>query len=390
MKKTLIYHRDFGKVLGGGEYLPLFFAAELQKSCDVTLALDVAGNVEAAAERLGIALDPSRLRTVQLMPAGYSPARHRRIDSVRRFRALKRLAPGFDVRISTANMMDFGLPAHHFLSMVYFGDAEFADRARGISRSVAEKLRRKASGAVSSGILRPLLGMRTKRQIVLDPEERVYPNSEYLASLLREHYGPFEGGVFHPPTVFEPAPGRPRRHEPPVVAYIGRIVSYKRVHEIIGIVEKARAISGADLHFAAAGPFAEPGYEAKIRRMADERSDWVELTGPVYGGEKAEFLSRADFAVHAERDETFGIAVTEYLKAGLVPVVPDEGGAREVVDDPDLAFADPDSAAAILARLATDGIFRETKRASCAKRAAAFARDAYLARQSALLGRILA
>ena len=39
MKNILLYY-NFSYPLGGGDYLPLTFAAELQKNCQVTLAVD--------------------------------------------------------------------------------------------------------------------------------------------------------------------------------------------------------------------------------------------------------------------------------------------------------------------------------------------------------------
>ena len=40
-KKVLVYYYVFGSALGGSEYLPLLFIAELQqRGCTITLALD--------------------------------------------------------------------------------------------------------------------------------------------------------------------------------------------------------------------------------------------------------------------------------------------------------------------------------------------------------------
>ena len=82
--------------------------------------------------------------------------------------------------------------------------------------------------------------------------------------------------------------------------------------------------------------------------------------------------------------------MTEYLKAGLIPVVPDEGGSSEVVAARELTYATNDDAAHILAHLVTDDGFRAAMQRHCAQRATDFSRDAYLARQHDLLQRILA
>ena len=95
------------------------------------------------------------------------------------------------------------------------------------------------------------------------------------------------------------------------------------------------------------------------------------------------------FALHAERIEAFGISVAEYLVAGLIPIVPDEGGTPEVVGSPALAYHAAEDAARILSRLVTDGDFRDEQRRNCAERAKVFTRESYLERQHELLRRIV-
>ena len=387
MRKVLLYY-SFGFSFGGGEHLPLSFVEELQKAGPLTVALDFAPNFERAARLLGIPLDPERLRVVQVTPPGYDPKRHRLLDSIYRSRQLKKLAREADVCISAGNVMDFGRPGHHFINMLAFGDDDFTAYAMG-------RLAPKATGAGRKGAakraaeraLRLLLGMRAKRAIIRDRRERVYPNSAFVEGLMKAFYGPFASEVFYPPTLFEPVPAAPSR-DPLKVVYIGRIIPEKRIEDIVDAVGKARDATGRDLTLHVAGRLDQtPSYGRRLRETA-RRNPWLEFPGPLYGEDKSRFLTSGAFAVHAERDEAFGISVAEYLKAGVVPVVPDEGGAREVADDPDLSFDTPDEAARILARLATDDAFREEKRRRCAARAAFFSRDAYFARQRALLRKI--
>ena len=56
MKNVLLYY-SFSFALGGGDYLPLVFAAELQKVSNLTLAVDSAENIERASKAFGISLD---------------------------------------------------------------------------------------------------------------------------------------------------------------------------------------------------------------------------------------------------------------------------------------------------------------------------------------------
>ena len=89
------------------------------------------------------------------------------------------------------------------------------------------------------------------------------------------------------------------------------------------------------------------------------------------------------------REEAFSISITEYLKAGVIPVVPDTGGAPEVADAPALTYRNDGEAAEILAKLIGDATFREEQRWHCAQRAEAFSAEAYMKSQHELLQEIV-
>lgn len=384
MKKVLLYY-NFSYPVGGGDYLPLLFASYLKDRCDVTLAVDLKAGFEKSAAFFKMDSELSGLRVVQLMPEGYTLAAHDFRCSLHRSRQLKKLAAGADVRISTCNVIDFGKPGRHFINIIDFGDDGFADYVNRRRVPLLKRMRRSLMGAV----LRPIAGMRSKRVIIGDPRERIYPNSGYVERLLKEFYGPFNGALFYPPTTFTPGNAPAPARDPLKVVYIGRFNPKKRIPDIAGAVERARAASGLDLSLHLAGPNDPGEYGSLIRRMAEEKP-WIRLVGPVYGEEKETFLRSGTYAIHAERDEAFGISVTEYLKAGCIPIVPDEGGTTEIVDSPALTYASDDEAAAILTRLLQDEAFREAQRTHCAKRAEAFSMRTYMENQRRVLDGILA
>lgn len=390
MKKVLLYY-SFSFALGGGEYLPLSFIAALQKTCDLTVAVDIAGNFERsyAAFGAGLDIDRSKLRLVQVTPPGYDPKRHSGRTSLYRFRKLKNLARSADVCISTACIMDFGKPAHHFINMIDFGDDAFTAFALGEAAKVNDGLISRAKRFASDRIIRPLLGMRSKWSIIRDSRQHIYPNSRFVEKLMTAYYGPFNSTMFYPPTLFEAHSDASDEYDPLKVVYIGRIVPSKRIEELVEIVEKARNLSGKDFTFHIAGRLDQtPAYGKKLESLAAERP-WLKLCGALYGEEKERFLTSASYALHAERDEAFGIAVAEYLVSGLIPIVPDEGGTTEIVNSAELAYRTQDAAADILARLSSDVSFRERMCRHCAERAKLFTRDAYFERQQMLLDRIV-
>ena len=385
-KKVLVYYRYFGLKHGGGDYLPLTLLSELQKDCDVTLALDWEGHFDLALEFYGIPIDTERLHKVILMPEDYMPTDQNAFLSFRRFRKLKKLAKSADICIATDNIMDFGRPAHHFLSSAAFGDSGFVDYVKTRTIPTSVPLSRRLRD-LADLVLRRILGMRTRREIICDRKEHIYPNSDFIADLLTKYYGGFNGTVFYPPTIFDFEP-RAMERDPLKVAYIGRLEAGKRLSEIIAIVERARALSGKDLTLSFAGrPYSE-AYQNELKKTTADKP-WIDFPGELHGENKSAFLLSATYAVHAMREEAFGISITEYMKAGLIPIVPDEGGAFEVVGNRDLSYHTDEEAANILVRLLDDPDFRERQRRLCSERAGLFTKDAYLERQHKLLKDII-
>ena len=269
MKKILLYY-SFSFAFGGGDHLPLSFIASLQKMGDLTVALDVAANLERSSKLFGIDIDLGGLKVVQVTPPGYDPKRHNAFSSLARSRRLRQLAKEADVCISTANVMDFGRPAHHFMNMLAFGDDAFTAYAH----SRVDQVRMAPGGRAKRllmNLLRPLLGMRSQRSVIRDRREHIYPHSMFVEKLMTEFYGPFNSTVFYPPTLFETGVASVVR-DPLKVIYIGRIIPEKRIAEIIGIVEKARAATGLDIRLHVAGRMDQvPAYGERLHRMGAER-----------------------------------------------------------------------------------------------------------------------
>ena len=238
-------------------------------------------------------------------------------------------------------------------------------------------------------VIRPIVGMRSKRRIFADGRERFYSNSKYVHDRLTAFYGDFHDTIFYPPTTYEPEDsGETPPCDPMRVICLGRISPQKRITDIIDIVERSRALSGKDIKLTVAGPCGNGEYATRIRQIVEARA-WITLVDGVFGRAKDDLLRSGRFAVHARRDEEFGIAVTEYLKAGLIPVVPNEGGSCEVVDRPELSYSTNEDAAAKLARLVSDSVFSETMQRHCQSRALEFSRGKFEERQNAILEKIL-
>lgn len=388
-KKVLIYHRSLDATASGGEFLPLTLISELQRRhCEVTLALDWPSDVAACAQRFGVEIDADAIHIMYIKPRNRFI---RDIDVVLPFyrsRLMKRHAKHFDVCISTFNLFDFGRPAHHFLLTLGINDNEFRDYYMHRPATGFRRVYRRLRSILANFVIRPLLGIRSPRAILKNPKERVYPTSLYVNRTMREFFGPFNGMPFYPPTTYNPGPVDDEAHDPLKVVYIGLLSPHKHLSDIISVVERARAMSGMDIKLDIGGRVERNRYCRHLKAICAKK-EWVRFDGPKYGKEKDEFLCSGAYAVHATRVEAFGIAITEYLKAGLVPIVPDEGGACEIVDSKDLTYSTIDEAAGILVRLVTDKAFREGRQRHCRERALEFTSEKYAERQRALLDTIL-
>ena len=92
-------------------------------------------------------------------------------------------------------------------------------------------------------------------------------------------------------------------------------------------------------------------------------------------GTKASYCGFAVYAVHARRNEEFGISMTEHLKAGCIPAVPDEGGSPEVVDPLSLPCHVNEDAARIPTR---PPAFRQEQPVPCGERGRVFSFECYM------------
>ena len=374
MRRVLVYFTGFSAHVGGSEYLLFALIQALQKGgCSVTVALQSAGDLGRVAKTYGMEIDLSTLTILRFVRA----------------RQLRKMGPQFDFCISCANPVDFGRPGIHFVHMMtldagYFNKVWFRDQGKAVPLKM--RLSQWRDTAV-----RLLSGVRSAWQIVRDSREIVLPNSNFVKRSIEAYYKCRVHDAFYPPTLIEPLPtgGTPVAPGVMDVACLGRVGPEKKVLEIIDIVERARRLTGTELRLRIAGrvPPADAtntDYGRRVRTKAAE-CPWITLEGVLIGEAKAKYLSECRFAVHACEVEAFGISVTEYLKAGVVPIVPKAGGSSEVVNDSELVYDSVDVAVDLLVRLVMDETFWKQKQASCRARSEVFSAENYRKRQMKLL-----
>lgn len=131
---------------------------------------------------------------------------------------------------------------------------------------------------------------------------------------------------------------------------LGRIARNKRLEEAVEVLDRLRAVgipAELDICGRASGRYANR-FAARYAHHPH-----IRLILNADQTEKARALSEATLGLHMFRGEHFGIAVAEMIHAGVVPLVYDDGGVRELVTTPELRFTSANEAARIATRLLT-------------------------------------
>lgn len=170
-------------------------------------------------------------------------------------------------------------------------------------------------------------------------------NSNWTAALVQQ-LGGQRPDVLYPPIRPQPT-GTDRRALAGLIA-MSRIVPNKRLEDAIAILGRLRAQG----HPATLDIVGRAGSRYARRLIARHRATpGLRFHADADDRTLEELLQRARFGLHCYRHEHFGIAVAEMITAGVLPVVHDSGGVREIVTDPALRFRDVPEAADRLAQL---------------------------------------
>lgn len=188
----------------------------------------------------------------------------------------------------------------------------------------------------------------------LPADARLLANSSYTASAVERRYGR-RPSVLHPPV--DPVEGGPEwADREDGVVILGRLAPDKRTLTALEIVDRARE-RGADLsvHVVGTAAPAYRGYADRVTAAVAERP-YASLHRDATRERLEELLVSNRYGLSAKPGEHFGMAVAEYVAAGMVAFAPDSGGQRDVLDgDPDRLYGSPAEAARLLAAAAERG-----------------------------------
>ena len=117
----------------------------------------------------------------------------------------------------------------------------------------------------------------------------------------------------------------------PSIVFVGRVTDRKNPLEVVSVARGiARRLPRAKIYVVGDGELARVlAYEVSRSGLSDR----VVMLGRRPRAEVAKIMSASDFLVVTSRNEAFGLAVLEAMALGVVPVIYDSPGVRDLVVD---------------------------------------------------------
>lgn len=347
LPRAAILHQEL-KGGAGSEATAVWLAQAIEELCRVTLVSMGPVDLAKLNRIYGTDLSPSRTETVSIpFPRGFG----RRLDALRGYRLgrwAKKNAGGFDLMVSSYNVMDFGKQGIQFIADFSFDD--------GLRRALHPSVGGIKSELYRKSPLRSLylwLGRRLSNQSPAGWRKNLtYANSCWTRDILERRFG-LKAGVLYPPVATDFAlPPWERRENGFVV--LARMAPEKQVERAIAILDEVRR-AGHDVHLHVLGREDHRDYANDIKRLCRERDGWAHFEGFVIGERKKAFLVGHRYGLSGCRHEAFGIGVAELAGAGCIGWVPRGGGQVEIVGHEDLVYDSEQDAARKIIRVLEDG-----------------------------------
>jgi glycosyltransferase involved in cell wall biosynthesis len=324
---------------GGSESCSLFVAQALKDDYDVTIITMGNTDLPELNRWYGTTLTTENISLISLpLPRFFQY----KFDALRNKlpRFCKKVAPQFDIMISTYNVMDFGKRG-----MQIIADFSFDENLRKLYNwddnfrkfIYQDTLLRK----VYLWFARWVSGISEKNW----RNNFTVSLSQWEALVMKENFG-MDSFMVYPPVIaeFKDVPLSKRKNG---VVIIGRLSPEKEIHKVIEIVKRARQ-ADATLTLHIVGKIYEryAEYAQLVMELCQENKEWCFYEGQIFGQKKLDFISSYKYGIHGRSSEPFGIAVAELAKGGCVTFVPNGGGQTEIVGRKELIYDNIDDAVA--------------------------------------------
>ncbi len=177
-------------------------------------------------------------------------------------------------------------------------------------------------------------------------------NSDWTGSHVSRFLGVSTHTVY--PPVVDPSPGAPWLERRSGFLAIGRIAPEKDYERLIRIIARVRERHDVSLTIIGTWDRHARGYFRSLQKLATTMGPWVTFRHDISRDEVRALMASHRYGIHGMREEHFGMAPAEMVRAGMVVWVPAGGGQVEIVNHEALTFADDDEAVEKITRTLDD------------------------------------
>ena len=173
-----------------------------------------------------------------------------------------------------------------------------------------------------------------------------------------------------------PAVGRAAPH----FLAVGRISPEKEYERVMRILARVR-VHAPDLRLTIVGTSDRhtARYFAGLQSLARSLGEWIEFRQNVSRDELRELMGSHRYGLHGMREEHFGMAPAELVRAGAIVWVPNGGGQTEIVGhEPNLVFDSDAEAVGKISAILIDPVEQAAAARRLAERAEVFSTDRFV------------
>jgi glycosyltransferase involved in cell wall biosynthesis len=351
---------------GGGNGVAAWMLQALVDRYDVTVLTWRPVDVTPINRFFGTSLSPSQFRSV-IVPASWQavpnhmpvPAALLRSSVIMRY--TRRIADDYEVIVGIHNETDYGRRGIQYVHYpTYLRPRPEVDmRWYHHSRLLLHAYYRVADHVAGFSM------DRMKANLTL-------ANSNWTASRIARFVG-ISARTLYPP-VADPAPAPPWADRIRGFVSIGRISPEKEYERTMRILARVRK-THPEITLTIVGTTDRHGrrYYNRLRRLAASLGSWIQFRHDLSRDDVRALMAQHRYGIHGMREEHFGMAPAELVRAGAIVWVPNGGGQVEIVgDEPGLRYSGDEEAVDAIASTLSSSAAESRLREALALRGEAF------------------
>ena len=357
---------------GGGNGVAAWVLQALVGEHEVTVLSWTPVEVEPINRFFGTHLRPGDFGT-RLMPRGWArivdrlPVPATLLKLALLMRHTRRVSAGFDVIFGVYNETDYGRRGIQYIHFpTYLRPRPDVDLRWYHHPQLALQLYYRLTDTVAG-----LSPGRLKNNLTL-------VNSNWTGTHVRSFLG-VETRTLYPPVV-DPLPQPPWADRRAVFLAIGRISPEKEYERLMRILARVRE-HHPDLTLTIVGTWDRHArrYFNGLTALASSLGSWIEFRQDVSRHEMRQLMAAHRYGIHGMREEHFGMAPAELVRAGQIVWVPRGGGQMEIVgDEPALMYESDDEAVEKILAVMRNAAEQKRLRSLLANRGQLFSTDRFV------------